>query len=183
MTKYYVNDTKGNQVYAGFDEGDALKTWHGYNENVDGDYYIDELDFEEPEEEDENTWVFWEHDYLTCLYGDDEGIKEDMKMAIEYLTGRKIIDFELDYNDPGDSGDDATFWAHNIKWEHTTKYVKDCTINEIFNYILKKVGPGADITEIRLTAAQGVSVYCTTKRGKPRQFHLGPNKKIEIEEE
>ena len=37
-------------------------------------------------------------------------------MAIEYETGKEIIDFDLDYDDPGDSGNDATFWARNIKW-------------------------------------------------------------------
>ena len=117
MTKYYVNDAKReNQIYNGFDEATALKLWHDYN-NSCGDYYIDELDFEEPEEEDENTFVFQDHDYLTCLYGDDDSIKEDMKMAIEYLTGKEIEDFDLDYSDPGDSGNDATFWANNIKWK------------------------------------------------------------------
>lgn len=145
--------------------------------------YEQDTDLDEFEEEDENTYVFYNNEYLTSLYGDDEAIKEDIKGAIEYETGRNIVDFDLSYNDPGDSGDDATFWAHNIKWEHATKCVKDCTINEIFNYILKQFKPGTDITGIYLTSARGVSVYCTTKTGKSRQLHLSPNKKIEIEEE
>lgn len=185
MTKYYVDDIKGDRIYEGFDEDEAYKTCRQYNDACGGTYAVHEVDtdLDDFEEEDENTYVFYNNDYLTSLYGDDEGIKEDMKMAIEYETGRKIIDFELDYNDPGDSGDDATFWAHNIKWESIKKCVKDCTISEIFGYILKKTKPGRDLIEIRLTPDQGVSVFCTTKTGKSKQLYLGANKKIEIEEE
>lgn len=185
MTKYYVDDIKGDRIYEGFDEDEAYRTCRSYNDAISGTYavYEQDTDLDEFEKEDENTYVFYNNEYLTALYGDDEAIKENIWMAIEYETGREIIDFDLSYNDPGDSGDDASFWARNIKWEHVKKCVKDCTINEIYSYILKEVGPGAEITGIHLTAFQDVLVYWTTKRGKQRQLHLGPNKKIEIEEE
>ena len=38
-------------------------------------------------------------------------------MVIEYETGKEIIDFDLDYDDPSDTGDNATFWANNIQWK------------------------------------------------------------------
>lgn len=185
MTKYYVDDIKGDRVYEGFDEDKAYRICRSYNDAIGGTYAVHEhdTDLDEFEKEDENTYVFYNNEYLTALYGDDEAIKENIWMAIEYETGREIIDFDLSYNDPGDSGDNATFWVRNIKWEPVKKCVKDCTINEINSYILKEVGPGAEITGIHLTAFQGVLVYWTTKRGKQRQLHLGPNKKIEIEEE
>ena len=185
MTKYYVENIKGDSLYEGLNEDTAYRLCRQYNNACGGIYAVYEraTDLDEFEEKDDNTYVFYYNNYLTSLYGDDEAIKEDMKMAIEYETGKEIIDFDLDYDDPGDSGNDATFWARNIKWADCKKCVKDCTISEIFAYVLKKVKPGADITGIHLTAAQGVSVYWTTKRGKPRQLHLGPNKKIEIEEE
>lgn len=184
MTKYYVDDVKGDRIYEGFDEDEAYRTCRSYNDAIGRTYAVHEhdTDLDEFEKVDENTYVFYNNEYLTALYGDDEAIKENIWMAIEYETGREIIEFDLSYNDPGDSGDNATFWARNIKWEPVKKYVKDCTINEIYTYVLKKVKPGNDITGIHLTAAQGVSVYWTTKRGKQKQFHLGPNKKIEIEE-
>lgn len=183
MTKYYVDDIKGDRIYEGFDEDEAYKTCRQYNDACGGTYAVYEVDtdLDDFEEEDENTYVFYNNDYLTSLYGDDESIKEDMKMAIEYETGRKIIDFELDYNDPGDSGDDATFWAHNIKWESIKRCVKDCTVSEILGYIWKKIK--TDVAEIRLTPDKCVSVYYGTKRGNLKELHLNANKKIEIEEE
>lgn len=185
MTKYYVDDIKGNRLYEGFDEDEAYRDCRQYNDACGGTYavYEQDTDLDDFEVIDENTYAFYNNEYLTSLYGDDEIIKEDIKMAIEYETGKEIVDFDLSYNDPGDSGDNATFWARNIKWEPIKKCVKDCTINEIFTYVLKKVKPGADIAGISLAADQGVSVYYATKTGKQKQFHLGPNKKIEIEEE
>lgn len=184
MTKYYVDDIKGDRLYEGFDEDEAYKECRQYNDACSGTYevYEQDTDLDEFEEEDENTYVFYNNEYLTSLYGDDEAIKEDMKGAIEYETGRNIVDFDLSYNDPGDSGDDATFWARNIKWEPITKRLKDCTLSEINGYILKKTKPGTDI-EIRITPDLGVSVFSVTKTGKVKEYHLGPNKKIEIEEE
>lgn len=180
MTKYYVDDIKGNRLYEGFDEDEAYRVCRQYDNGRVEKFNTDLDDFEVI---DKNTYVFYNNDYLTSFWGASTIIKEEIKMALEYATGKEIIDFDLSYNDPGDSGDNATFWARNIKWEPVKKCVKDCTINEIYTYILKKVGPGADITGIHLTAFQSVLVYCTTKRGKQRQFQLGPNKKIEIEEE
>ena len=185
MTKYYVDDVKGNRIYEGFDEDEAYRTCRSYNDAIGGTYAVHEhdTDLDEFEKVDENTYVFYNNEYLTALYGDDEHIKENIWMAIEYETGREVINFDLSYNDPGDSGDNATFWARNIKWEPVKKCVKDCTINEIFNYILKQFKPGTDIAGVNIAADQGVSVYYATKTGKQKQFHLGPNKKIEIEEE
>ena len=124
MTKYYVDDIKGHRIYEGFDEDTAYRLCRQYNENCGGTYEVDEFDFDEPVEISEHDYEFWRHDYLTSLYGSDEAIKDDMKMAIEYVSGKKIVDFELDYNDPGDSGDDATFWAHRIQWEGEPKRTK-----------------------------------------------------------
>ena len=119
MIKYYVDDIKGHRIYEGFDEDYAYKICRQYNNACGGTYEVDELDtdLDEYEEEDKNTFVFYENDTLTALYGDDEHIKANMKMAIEYQTGKEIVDFDLDYNDPGDSGKDATFWANNIQWK------------------------------------------------------------------
>lgn len=118
MTKYYVDDIKGHRIYEGFDEDTAYRLCRQYNNACGGTYAVDEIDtdLEDFYEEDENL-VFISNGYLTELYGDDEEIKKDMKMAIEYQTGKKIIDFDLSYNDPGDSGFNATFWAKNIKWK------------------------------------------------------------------
>ena len=118
MTKYYVDDIKGNRLYEGFDEDTAYRLCRQYNNACGGTYEVDELDtdLDEFEKINDNTFVFYENDTLTALYGDDENIKKDIKMAIEYQTGKEIIDFDLSYNDPGDTGDDATFWAKNIKW-------------------------------------------------------------------
>ena len=119
MIKYYVDDIKGHRIYEGFDEDTAYRLCRQYNNACGGTYEVVELetDLDEYEEEDDNTFVFYENDTLTALYGDDEAIKKDIKLAIEYQTGKEIIDFDLDYNDPGDSGKDATFWAKNIKWK------------------------------------------------------------------
>lgn len=119
MVKYYVSNIKGEKLYEGFDDEIAYRLCREYNNNCSETYAVDEIetDLDEFEEEDENTYVFYDNDYLTSLYGDDEGIKKDMKMAIEYITGKEIIDFDLDYDDPGDSGNDATFWAENIQWK------------------------------------------------------------------
>ena len=119
MTKYYVEDIKGDMLYEGFDEDTAYRLCRQYNNACGGTYAVDEVDtdLDEFEEEDDNTYVFYENDYLTSLYGDDEAIKSDIKMAIEYETGKEIIDFDLDYDDPGDTGDNATFWANNIQWK------------------------------------------------------------------
>ena len=119
MTKYYVEDIKGDMLYEGFDEDTAYRLCRQYNNACGGTYAVDEVDtdLDEFEEEDDNTYVFYENDYLTSLYGDDEAIKSDMKSAIEYETGKEIIDFDLDYDDPGDTGDNATFWANNIQWK------------------------------------------------------------------
>ena len=119
MTKYYVDDIKGNRIYEGFNENTAYRLCRQYNNELGGTYAVDEVDtdLDEFEEEDANTYVFYENDYLTSLYGDDEAIKSDMKLAIEYETGKEIIDFDLDYDDPSDTGDNATFWANNIQWK------------------------------------------------------------------
>lgn len=119
MIKYYVDDIKGHRIYEGFDEDTAYRLCRQYNDACGGTYEVMELDtdLDEYEEEDDNTFVFYENRTLTSIYGDDENIKKDMKMAIEYETGKEIIDFELDYNDTGDSGDNATFWANNIQWK------------------------------------------------------------------
>lgn len=119
MTKYYVDDIKGHRIYEGFNENTAYRLCRQYNNELGGTYAVDEVDtdLDEFEEEDDNTYVFYENDYLTSLYGDDEAIKEDMKSAIEYETGKEIIDFDLDYDDPGYAGDNATFWANNIQWK------------------------------------------------------------------
>lgn len=119
MTKYYVDDIKGNRIYEGFNEDTAYRFCRQYNNELGGTYEVDEVDtdLDEFEEEDANTYVFYENDYLTSLYGDDEAIKSDMKLALEYETGKEIIDFDLDYDDPGDTGDNATFWANNIQWK------------------------------------------------------------------
>ena len=125
MTKYYVDDIKGNRLYEGFDEDTAYRLCRQYNNACGGTYEVDEIDtdLDELEKEDANTYVFYENAYLTSLYGDDEAIKSDIKMVIEYETGKEIIDFDLDYNDPEDSGNNATFWARNIKWEPIKKCV------------------------------------------------------------
>ena len=119
MTKYYVDDIKGHRIYEGFNENTAYRLCRQYNNELGGTYAVDEVDtdLDEFEEEDDNTYVFYENDYLTSLYGDDEAIKSDMKSAIEYETGKEIIDFDLAYDDPGDTGDNATFWANNIQWK------------------------------------------------------------------
>lgn len=119
MIKYFVDDIKGHRIYEGFDEDTAYRLCRQSNEYCGGTYAVDELDtdLDEFEKEDKNTYVFYENRTLTSIYGDDENIKKDMKMAIEYETGKEIIDFDLDYNDPGDSGDNATFWANNIQWK------------------------------------------------------------------
>lgn len=119
MIKYYVEDIKGDRLYEGFDENVAYRLCRQYNNACGGTYAVDEVDtdLDEFEEKDDNTYVFYYNDYLTSLYGDDEAIKSDMKMAIEYETGKEIIDFDLDYDDPSDTGDNATFWANNIQWK------------------------------------------------------------------
>ena len=119
MTKYYVEDIKGDMLYEGFDEDTAYRLCRQYNNACGGTYAVDEVDtdLDEFEAKDDNTYVFYYNDYLTSLYGDDEAIKSDIKMAIEYETGKEIIDFDLDYDDPGDAGDNATFWANNIQWK------------------------------------------------------------------
>lgn len=122
MIKYYVDDIKGHRLYEGFDEDTAYRLCRQYNNACGGTYAVDEIgtDLEDFYEDDKNL-VFVSNGYLTELYGDDEAIKKDMKMAIEYQTGKKIIDFDLSYNDPGDSGFNATFWAKNIKWKKEDK--------------------------------------------------------------
>lgn len=119
MIKYYVDDIKGHRIYEGFDEDTAYRLCRQYNNACGGTYEVDELDtdLDEFEEVTDNQYIFPQNDYLTSIYGDDENIKKDMKMAIEYETGKKIIDFELVYNDPGDSGDRATFQAQRIQWK------------------------------------------------------------------
>ena len=113
MTKYYVDDIKGNRLYEGFNENTAYRLCRQYNNACGGTYEVDEVDTDLDEFED----VFYYNDYLTSLYGDDEAIKSDMRLAIEYETGKEIIDFDLDYDDPSDTGDNATFWANNIQWK------------------------------------------------------------------
>ena len=119
MTKYYVDDIKGNRIYEGFDEDTAYRLCRQYNENCGGTYDVTEIDtdLDEYEQLDEDNYVFYYNEYLTSLYGDDEGIKQDIKMFLEYETGREIIDFDLVHNDPGDSGDNANFWVYDIKWK------------------------------------------------------------------
>ena len=119
MTKYYVEDIKGDMLYEGFNEDTAYRLCRQYNNGLGGTYAVDEVDtdLDEFEEEDANTYVFYENDYLTSLYGDDETIKKEIKDVMEYETGKEIIDFDLDYDDPGDTGDNATFWANNIQWK------------------------------------------------------------------
>ncbi len=119
MTKYYVDDIKGHRLYEGFDEDTAYRLCRQYNNNCGGTYAVEEVDtdLDEFEEVNENNYIFPQNDYLTSIYGDDENIKKDMKMAIEYMTGKEIIDFKLYYNDPGDSGDRATFQAQRIQWK------------------------------------------------------------------
>ena len=118
MNKYYVDDIKGNRIYEGFDEDYAYKICRQYNDNCGGTYDVTEIDTDLEEfYEDGGDIVFISNEYLTELYGDDDAIKKDMKMAIEYQTGKEIINFDLSYNDPGDSGFSATFWAKNIQWK------------------------------------------------------------------
>ena len=119
MIKYYVDDIKGDRLYEGFDGDTAYKLCRQYNDACGGTYAVTEIDtdLDDFEEEDENNYVFYDNDYLTSLYGDDEDIKQDIKMALEYATGKEIIDFDLEYSDPGDSDRDATFYANNIKWK------------------------------------------------------------------
>ena len=119
MTKYYVENIKGDSLYEGLNEDTAYRLCRQYNNACGGTYVVDEVDtdLDEFEEKDDNTYVFYYNDYLTSLYGDDEAIKSDMKLAIEYETGKEIIDFDLDYDDPDDTGDNATFWANNIQWK------------------------------------------------------------------
>ena len=119
MIKYYVDDIKGNRLYEGFDEATAYRLCGQYNNVCGGTYDVSELDtdLDEFEEEDDNNYAFYDNEHLTALYGADEVIKKEIKMALEYQTGREIIDFDLDYNDPGDSGRNATFWANNIRWK------------------------------------------------------------------
>ena len=119
MIKYFVDDIKGHRIYEGFDEDYAYKICRQYNDACGGTYEVDELDtdLDEFEEVTDNHYIFPQNDYLTSIYGDDENIKKDMKIAIEYQTGKEIIDFELVYNDPGDTGDRATFQAQRIQWK------------------------------------------------------------------
>ena len=119
MIKYYVDDVRGDRIYEGFDRKTAYRLCRDYNDCCCGTFRVFDIDtdLDEFEKEDENTFVFYDNEYLTSLYGSDEGIKQDIKMALEYQLGKKIIDFDLDYSDPGDSGENATFWAQNIQWE------------------------------------------------------------------
>ena len=118
MTKYYVDDIKGHRIYEGFNENTAYRLCRQYNNELGGTYAVNEVDTDLDEfEEEANTYVFYCNDYLTSLYGDDETIKKEIKDVIEYETGKEIIDFDLAYDDPGDTGDNATFWANNIQWK------------------------------------------------------------------
>ena len=119
MIKYYVEDIKGHMLYEGFNEDTAYRFCRQYNNVCGGTYAVDEIDtdLDEFEAKDDNTYVFYSNEYLTSLYGDDEAIKSDIKMVIEYETGKEIIDFDLAYDDPGDTGDNATFCANNIQWK------------------------------------------------------------------
>lgn len=117
MTKYYVVDYKGRDcIYEGFDKEVALKTWYGYNKACCGDWYLEEEEIEDPEElETDYTELAWyENEELTSIWGDDEAIKATMKEWIEGYVGCEVVDFELEYSDPGDSGDEADFIAHKI---------------------------------------------------------------------
>lgn len=119
MIKYCVHDLKYRHiVYDGFDEDTALRLQHDYN-NSCGDYYLDEEEIEEPEElNDDLTELAWlENRELTAIWGDDEAIKKEMKSWIEAYTESEVEDFDLTYSDPGDSGDNANFFAHNIKYK------------------------------------------------------------------
>ncbi len=122
MTKYIVEDIKGKRIYEGYDEETAYRLCRDYNKNYDGKYKVNEFenDLEDFYEDDKNL-VFISNKYLTTLYGDDKAIKKEMKMAIEYQTGKKIFSFDLSYDDPGDSGFNATFEAKNIKWRRGVK--------------------------------------------------------------
>ena len=118
MIKYYVDDIKGHNLYEGFDEDTAYRLCRVYNKHCGGTYAVTECETDLDDfTESSNQCVFYQNETLTSIYGDDKAIKKDMKMAIEYITGKEIIDFELSYNDPGDSGKNATFWAENIKWK------------------------------------------------------------------
>ena len=119
MIKYYVDDIKGDRLYEGFDEDTAYRLCRQYNDACGGTYEVVELetDLDEFEEVNDNHYIFPQNDYLTALYGDDEAIKENIKLAIEYQTGKEIVDFKLVYNDPGDTGDRATFQAQRIQWK------------------------------------------------------------------
>ena len=111
MKKYWVRSKDFKTTY--YDGFDFEKVKEFANE----DTVLDEFDFDEPELEDDGTYAFYNHDYLTDIYGYDEGIKKEMKQAIEYITGKKVIDFELSYDDPGLAGDDASFFADNVQFE------------------------------------------------------------------
>ena len=122
MTKYYVDDIKGHRLYEGFDEDIAYRLCRQYNNTCGGTYAVKELDTDlENFYEDDKDFVFISNEYLTSLYGDDKAIKKNMKMAIEYQTGKDIYCFTLSYDDPGDSGFNATFWAKNIRWKRKGK--------------------------------------------------------------
>ena len=117
MIKYYVEDIKGKRIYEGYDEETAYRLCRDYNKICDRKYNVNEFenDLENFYEDDKNL-VFISNEYSTTLYGDDKAIKKEMKMAIEYQTGKKIFSFDLSYNNPCDSGFNATFEVKNIKW-------------------------------------------------------------------
>jgi len=120
MTKYYVHSGDYKQcIYEGFDYEKACIICSRYNKAQMGDYYIDEEEFEDPEELDNDLTglVWYEEETLTALWGDDEAIKRNVKELIEGYTGREVIDFDLSYTDPSDTGDNATFTALNIKYK------------------------------------------------------------------
>lgn len=169
MTKYYVDDIKGHRLYEGFDEDTAYRLCRQYNNACGGTYAVDEIDTDlEDFYEDGENLVFISNGYLTELYGDDEEIKKDIKMTIEYQTGKKIIDFDLSYNDPGDSGFNATFWAKNIRWEK-----RECSkINE-FKLNGKIVEIKKDKTILlKNTRKTMITLSCNSKLNIEK-YHIG----------
>jgi len=144
MRKYTVRNGIFNSIYKGFDEEYANNILNAYN-NLFGGYYIIEEEIDEPEELNDNkTELMWPRNReLTAIYGTDDAIKEEMKTWIEAYTGKKVLSFELSYNDPGDSGDEATFFADNIVYdEHLSPNMYSSTdpnFNKMFGDIVGEV--------------------------------------------
>ncbi len=112
MKKYWLRSKDFKTTYYDGFDFEKVKEFTNIEDTV-----LDEFDFDEPELEDDGTYAFWEHSYLTDIYGDDEAIKKEMKQAIEHITGKKVKDFDLSYDDPGYNGDDASFFADNVQFE------------------------------------------------------------------